>query len=126
MFNSNLANLSARSMRMLAAVGALACFIGVGLGAHAAHGALTPQNHDRLAIAAIVLFANGLGLASLAPGTSSRYGRSGLFFLLLGMIVFSGSLTLAALFGFEPTYASLGGSFLLTGWALVAIGFLIE
>lgn len=113
-----------RSMRAIAGIGALACGAAVGAGAYAMHGALTPQNHERLAVAAVFLFAHGLALASLAPGTSSRLRQAGFLALLLGTILFAGSLVLAALLGIAPTLAPIGGSLLMLGWLLIGGDFL--
>ncbi len=113
-------------MRALAAVGALACSIAVGAGAYAMHAVLTAQNHDRLVIAALFLFAHGLALATLAPSTASRLRKLGLYVLMIGTALFAGSLMLAALLGIAPVLAPFGGSLLMLGWLLVAAGFLIQ
>jgi uncharacterized membrane protein YgdD (TMEM256/DUF423 family) len=107
---------TARSMRALAGIGALACGVAVGAGAYAMHATLTPQNHERLAIAALFLFAHGLALATLAPGTTSRTRQVGLYVLLVGTILFSGSLMLVALLGIAPALAPFGGGLLMLGW----------
>jgi uncharacterized membrane protein YgdD (TMEM256/DUF423 family) len=115
---------AARSMRALAGIGALACGAAVGIGAYAMHGASTPQDHERLAIAAVFLFAHGLALASLAPGTRSRLRQAGFLALMIGTILFAGSLVLAALLGIAPTLAPFGGSLLMLGWLLIGGEFL--
>ena len=117
---------TARAMRALAGIGALACGIAVAAGAYAMHAVLTPQNHERLAIAALFLFAHGFALATLAPGTTSRTRQVGLYALLVGTILFSGSLMLAALLSITPSLAPFGGSLLMLGWLLIAAGFLIQ
>jgi uncharacterized membrane protein YgdD (TMEM256/DUF423 family) len=111
-------------MRSLAATGTLACGIAVGMGAYAMHSALMPENRQRMGMAALFLFAHGLALASLAPGSRSRVRRIGLCVILIGMMFFSGSLVLAALHGVEPVLAPFGGSLLILGWLLIAAGFL--
>ena len=113
-----------RSMRILAGIGALGCSIAIGISAYAMHAALTPQNHERLAIAAVFLFAHGLALASLAPGARSRLRQAGFLALMIGTILFAGSLVLAALLGIAPTLAPFGGSLLMLGWLLIGGGFL--
>ena len=113
-----------RSMRSLAGIGALACGVAVGIGAYAMHTALTPQNHDRLAIAALFLFAHGLALAALAPRTALRMRQAGLCVLMIGTILFSGSLVFAALLGIAPVLAPFGGGLLMLGWLLIAVGYL--
>jgi uncharacterized membrane protein YgdD (TMEM256/DUF423 family) len=111
-------------MRGLAALGTLACGIAVGMGAYSMHGALAPEIRQRMGMAALFLFAHGLALASLAPGSRSRVRRIGLCVILVGMVLFSGSLALAALHGVEPVLAPFGGSLLILGWLLIAAGFL--
>ena len=120
----NVPGLLTRSMRMLAAFGALACGIAVGMGAYAMHAALVAQNHERLAIAALFLFAHGLALATLAPAAMSRVRQIGLCVVMLGTLLFAGSLACAALLGMAPALAPFGGSLLMLGWLLVALGFL--
>ncbi len=117
-------NVAVRSMRALAGIGALACGVAVGIGAYAMHAALAAQNHERLVIAALFLFAHGLALAALAPRTTLRLRQAGLCVLMVGTILFSGNLILAALLGIAPALAPFGGSLLMLGWLLVAIGFL--
>ena len=125
MTDSDGMDFTARSMRVLAGIGALACGVAVGIGAYAMHGALTPQNHELLVIAAAFLFAHGLALASLAPGTRSRLRQAGFLALMIGTILFAGSLVLAALLGIAPTLAPFGGSLLMLGWLLIGVDFLL-
>ena len=113
-----------RSVNATAARGASGCAIAVALGAYTMHAALAPQDHERLAIAALFLFAHGLALCALAPGAQGRPLRMGLRVVLVGTILFAGSLALAALAGIAPILAPLGGSLLILGWVLVAVGFL--
>jgi uncharacterized membrane protein YgdD (TMEM256/DUF423 family) len=117
-------NVAVRSMRVLAGIGALACGVAVGIGAYAMHAALAPQNHERLAIAALFLFAHGLALAALAPRTASRLRQVGLCVVMIGTILFSGSLLLAATLGIAPAFAPFGGGLLMLGWLLIGVGFL--
>jgi len=115
-----------RPMRILAAAGALGCGLAVALGAYAMHAALAPRDHERLAVAALFLFAHGLALAALAPAARSRLQASSMGVLLAGALLFAGSLVLAALAGFEPRLAPFGGSLLMLGWLLAALGFVFE
>lgn len=115
-----------RSMRVLAALGALCCAIAVGAGAYAMHATLTPQNHQRFGLTALFLFAHGLALAALAPRTASRVRQVGLCVLLLGTLLFTGSLACAALLGMKPVLAPFGGGAMMFGWVLVAVGFVVE
>ena len=113
-------------MRLLAAIGALCCAVAVGAGAYAMHATLAPQDHERLAIAALFGFAHGLALAAIAPRTSSRARKAGLWIVLLGTLLFAGSLAGTALLGTRPVLAPIGGSALILGWLLVALGFVLE
>ena len=113
-----------RSMRVLAGVGALGCGVAVAIGAWAMHGVLVAPNRERLAIAALFLFVHGLALAALAPRTVSRLRQSGMYCLMIGTILFSGSLILAVTLGIAPMLAPFGGSLLMLGWLLIATGFL--
>ena len=113
-----------RATRGLAATGAAFCALAVALGAYAMHGGLTPHGHERLALAALFLFAHGLALAALAPASVTRWRSIGLCIVLVGTLLFCGSLVLAALAGFEPVLAPLGGSLLIAGWLVVAVGML--
>jgi uncharacterized membrane protein YgdD (TMEM256/DUF423 family) len=112
--------------RAFAATGAVGCALSVALGAYSMHATLAPRDHERLAIAARVLFAHGLALAALAPRTVTRWRRICLHTLLIGMILFSGSLMLAATCGLDPMLAPVGGSLLILGWLSFALASLIE
>ncbi len=112
-------------IRALGASGAVACSLAVALGAYAAHVAATQSQH-RLGLAAVFLFGHGLALLALAPRAQSRMQRLALSGLLLGMLLFCGSLALAALFGTPTTLAPFGGSLLIIGWLVYAVGMLGE
>ena len=105
-------------MRAFAAIGAWMCASGVGLSAYAAHAAIgLPQ--VRLQTAAAFAFGHGLALVVLAPRASSRAMRIGISALLLGVLLFSGSLAAEGLFALRPRPAPLGGMLLVGGWLLV-------
>jgi uncharacterized membrane protein YgdD (TMEM256/DUF423 family) len=105
--------------RALAALGALACAVSVGLGAYASHG-LEGDDARRVGLAALFAFGHGLALLLLAPAASTRLRAAGLSALALGLVLFSGSL-LAAVFLSAPTaLAPAGGMLLMLGWVAVA------
>lgn len=108
------------SERALQALGAAICALCVALGACAMHAALAPVDQRRLAIAALFGFAHGLALAALATQARTRWRRLALLALLIGTILFSGSLVLAAFFGIAPVFAPFGGSLLIAGWMAFA------
>ena len=103
----------------LAAFGALACGVSVGLGAYASHG-LDGDAARRVGLAALFAFGHGLALLLLAPAAGSRLRTAGLSGLALGVLLFSGSL-LAAVFLAAPTaLAPTGGVLLMLGWLAIA------
>ena len=105
--------------RALAAFGALACGVSVGLGAYASHG-LDGDAARRVGLAALIAFGHGLALLLLAPAAGSRLRTAGLSGLALGVLLFSGSL-LAAVFLAAPTaLAPTGGVLLMLGWLAIA------
>lgn len=104
---------------VFAACGALACAIAVALAAYAAHGA-TDVAQPRLAQAAVFLFAHGLTLVALAPQAVRRLARIALAMLLLGVVLFSGSLALAVFFDTSTALAPFGGMLLMLGWLVYA------
>ena len=105
-------------MRMLAAIGAWLCAIAVALSAYAAHGA-TGFDQSRLQTAALFAFGHGLALLVLAPRSTSRGMRIGIAALLLGVLLFSGSLAAESLFGLHPRLAPFGGMLMIAGWLLL-------
>jgi uncharacterized membrane protein YgdD (TMEM256/DUF423 family) len=115
-----------RTLRRVAATGAAFCAMAVAIGAAAMHASLASHDRERLAIAALFLFGHGIALAALAPSARSRKSRIGLYVVLSGTILFSGSLVLAAAFGIEPKLAPLGGGSLMFGWLLLAVGYLFD
>jgi len=106
--------------RALSATGALLCALAVALGAFASHGA-EPDQQSRLALAALVLFGHGLALNVLAPAGSGRRVAWALWLLLVGCLLFSGSLIGADLLGTGAPLAPIGGATLISGWLLLAV-----
>jgi uncharacterized membrane protein YgdD (TMEM256/DUF423 family) len=113
----------------LAAWGAVFGFLGVGLGAFAAHGLKERLSPEMLTIFetgvryhlvhAVALFALGLGMDRLTP----RLARTAGWLFVGGIVVFSGTLYLLAVTGIRwlGAVTPLGGTALLVGWALLAI-----
>ncbi|HUH89754.1 MAG TPA: DUF423 domain-containing protein [Lysobacter sp.] len=112
-------NHRSRSQRGLAAAGAVLAAASVALAAYAAHVA-EPGAQVRLQSAAWFAFGHGIALAALAPHAVRRFGRFALAGLLLGTLVFSGSLVGAYLFGAPTTLAPFGGGLMILSWLLWA------
>ena len=72
--------------------GGLLAAVAVGLSAYASHGVATAQAQSHVQMAALFAFGHGLALAALAPGTTRRLGTAALCLLLLGTLLFAGSL----------------------------------
>ena len=106
-------------MRVLAAFGALACAVAVGLSAYASHG-LQGEAAQRVGLAALFAFGHGLALLLLAPGAASRLRVVALMTLALGLLLFSGSLVGAALFSLPTALAPTGGLLLMLCWLIIA------
>lgn len=110
-----------RKPSLLAFAGALIAAATVGLGAYAAHGAVDAQAQSNLQTAAVFGFGHGVALCALAAGTSRKFGRAGLYLLLVGTLLFSGSLGLDALGGVGTRLAPAGGVAMMLGWVLWAL-----
>ncbi len=108
-----------RSLRILAASGGVLAAMGVGLSAYAAHGAEGVARAS-LQSAALFALAHGIALAALSPHAPRRLGRLALAALLLGVLLFSGSLAAAHFFGAPTRLAPMGGSMIMLGWLLYA------
>jgi uncharacterized membrane protein YgdD (TMEM256/DUF423 family) len=106
--------------RWLAAAGSVLAAATVALSAyatHAAHG----EARSFLYIAAVLGFGHGVALAALAPRASGRLQFIALCGLLLGAVLFSGSLTLRYVFEMPVRVAAIGGSVLVLSWLLHAV-----
>ena len=101
--------------------GGLLAAAAVGLSAYASHGITGDEAQSHVQMAALFAFGHGLALAALAPGTTRRLGTAALCLLLLGTLLFAGSLVGGALFGLPTRLAPAGGTTLMLGWVLWAI-----
>jgi uncharacterized membrane protein YgdD (TMEM256/DUF423 family) len=105
--------------RILAPAGALLAAAAVALAAYASH-ATGPDAGMRLGLAAAFAFGHGLALASLAPRADRRLAVAALWALLLGVVVFAGSLAGAHFLGLPTRLAPMGGGLMILGWLLHA------
>jgi uncharacterized membrane protein YgdD (TMEM256/DUF423 family) len=110
-----------RKPSFLALCGGLLASASVALSAYAAHGMSDAHAQSNLQTAALYAFGHGVALAALTAGTARRMGRTALALLLLGTLLFSGSLVLNALAGISTQAAPVGGVMLIAGWAIWAI-----
>ena len=108
---------------LLAASGAVLAATAVALAAYASHG-LHGVDQSRLQTAAVFAFGNGLALAALAPQTTRTLGQLALLALLLGVLLFSGSLAGSVLARWPTTLAPMGGVLMIGGWLGLAVDFI--
>lgn len=106
-------------LRVLAALGAVLAAASVALFAYAAHAA-EPQVQASLDSAALFAFGHGIALAALAPRAGRRMAVLALGGLLLGTLLFSGSLAGAHAFGTPTSLAPFGGGLMIFAWLLWA------
>ncbi|HEY5805741.1 MAG TPA: DUF423 domain-containing protein [Lysobacter sp.] len=105
--------------RLLTACGAVLAALAVALSAYAAHAVDSGAQH-RLYTAALFAFGHGIALAALVPHVRRRLALVALSALLLGTLVFSGSLAVAVFFGASTALAPIGGSLMILAWLLYA------
>ena len=110
-----------RKPSLLAFSGAVLAALAVALGAYASHGATDTQAQANLQTASLYAFGHGIALAALAAGTARSLGKAGLYLLLIGTLLFSGSLALGALAQLSTKLAPMGGICLILGWLLWAL-----
>lgn len=101
--------------RGLTAAGAVMAAISVALAAYASH-AGGADAREALQSAALFLFGHGIALAALAPRTMRRLGVLALAALLLGTLLFSGSVAGARLLGWSSVAAPWGGMLMIGAW----------
>lgn len=106
---------------LLACVGALLAATAIGLSAYAAHGVTDALVQSRLQTAAQYAFGHGAVLAVLAGASERALARAALALLLLGTLLFSGSLIAGALLHWSTRLAPIGGVTLMLGWVVLAV-----
>lgn len=111
---------TAGSLRFLAATGGVLAAAAVALFAYAAHTA-DPSARASLHSAALFVFCHGIALAALAPRTGRRLAVVALGGLLLGTLLFSGSIVGSHVFGTPTSLAPLGGGLMILSWLLWAV-----
>jgi len=111
----------ARRPSLLACAGALLAAAAIGASAYASHGIAEPTAQQHLNMAALYAFAHGAVLVALAPRAQAGFSRLALSVLLLGTLLFAGSLAGNALMQWPTRLAPAGGMALMLGWVLVAI-----
>ena len=117
-------------MKIFVVLGSLSALLGVGLGAFGAHGLKTKVTPEMLAVwqtGVLYHLAHALGLlligilCHLMPEAATA--RNAGWAILLGTVLFSGSLYLMVLTGIKPLgmITPFGGIAFLLGWLLLGI-----
>jgi uncharacterized membrane protein YgdD (TMEM256/DUF423 family) len=117
-------------MKIFVVLGSLSAFLGVGLGAFGAHGLKTKVTPEMLAVwqtGVLYHLVHALGLlligilCHLMPETATV--RNAGWAILLGTVLFSGSLYLLVLTGVKPLgmITPFGGIAFLVGWLLLGV-----
>ena len=109
---------STPASRALIASGAVLAATGIALSACAAHGG--GEDKASLQTAALFAFGHGIALAALTPTAMRALARSALAMLLLGVLLFAGSLTAAHFHGLPTTLAPFGGGLMILAWLVFA------
>ena len=109
-----------RKPSLLAFCGGVLAAVAVALSAYAAHATADTLAQSHLQTASLYAFGHGVALAVLSAGTVRRMGKAALYLLLLGTLLFAGSLALGALAGVSTRLAPIGGSALILGWLVWA------
>lgn len=106
--------------RTFAATGALLAAAGSALSAYAAH-AVEGAARASLQSAALFALVHGIALAAFSRQTPHRIGIVALAALLLGTLLFSGSLVGAHVWSLPTRLAPVGGMLMIGGWLLYAL-----
>lgn len=106
--------------RLIPAAGALLAAAAVALSAYAAH-ASDGASQARLQQAALMAFGHGIALAALGMQAARRIADWLLAAMLLGVLLFSGSLVLSHLLGWPTRLAPLGGGLMIVSWVGLAV-----
>lgn len=106
----------ARKPSLLACFGGLLAATAVGLSAYASHGIADPLAQSHVTTAALYAFGHGVALGVLGPTQQNSVGKLALYVLLIGTLLFSGSLVAGALWKLSTQLAPVGGTALMLGW----------
>ena len=110
-----------RKPSFLAFCGGLLAAAAIGLSAYASHGVSDPLAQSHLNTAALYAFGHGVVLVGLGASSVNQLGRGALYVLLVGTLLFSGSLVGNVLMHWPTTLAPAGGITLMGGWVLLAL-----
>lgn len=116
---SDAAVVPAAGSRALIATGAVLAAAAIALSAYTAHGALGEAKAP-LQMAALFAFGHGIALTALVPRAARLPARIALAAMLLGTLMFSGSLAAAHFLGTPTLLMPYGGSLMILAWLVFA------
>jgi len=96
--------------------GGLLAATAIALAAYAAHGVADAHARANLETACLYAFGHGIALACLRGQLRGLLSRLALGAILLGSLLFAGSLAGNALAGWPTRLAPAGGSLMILGW----------
>ena len=108
-----------RQRDLLAVAGAVLAAVGVALAAWAAHG-VEVDARASLQQAALLALLHGIAVAALAPLAVKQLARVALLLMLVGAVLFTGSIVAGYLVGASTALAPWGGSAMILAWLLHA------
>jgi uncharacterized membrane protein YgdD (TMEM256/DUF423 family) len=113
-----------KAQRFFSSVGAIFCLLAIMMSAYASHGLQDAVAQHRLNLAAAFAFMHGLSLI-IFNAVSLRKAISYMpcVLMLLGVLLFSGSLALSAMFNLRSALAPTGGVCMMLAWLWIAISF---
>jgi uncharacterized membrane protein YgdD (TMEM256/DUF423 family) len=109
------------AVRMQGSAGALLAMLAIGLSAWASHGLAPGREQHNVLMACLYAFGHGAVLVVLAPRALPVLGRVALWLILLGVLLFSGSLLGGVLLAWPTRAAPAGGMLMMGGWLLLAL-----
>lgn len=115
-----------KMQRILGGTGALLALAAVALSAVVAHApSLIGAHPDTVRAgamnAAVFMLVHGAAVAALAQQAVIPNDRYALILMLVGTVLFSGSVIAGALYGVPTTLAPMGGSLLMLSWLWIAV-----
>ncbi|MGV8960637.1 MAG: DUF423 domain-containing protein [Stenotrophomonas sp.] len=110
-----------RPPSLLAFCGGLLAAVAIGLSAYASHGLADTQAQAHVTTAAVYAFGHGVALAVLGRLPGDAVMRVALCGLLLGTLLFSGSLVGGALWHWSTRLSPVGGMTLMAAWVVYAL-----
>lgn len=109
-----------RPAAVLVTAGALLAALAIGLSAWGSHALPAGREQHNVLMGCLFAFGHGAALVALAPHWHGRLAGLALWLLLVGVLLFAGSLIGNAAWGWSTAAAPRGGGLMMAGWVLLA------